>query len=295
VKRSSIAHHVELGPKIAFFGLGGLQKSLAMTDCSADGWDEAKGGNKSDALWAGGSLICGMSNGQVKLPSGEELPARVVKRIGALGHHVALWAEAMETLRGRLEKDRLPEPWRTHVRAALPEKGAPWERLEVIVRLPESEATEWVVEAAAEGNVPALRAGARALLHLPMLRKSWAGWLRESVFEDLKLRLGRAWLVDPTPLPSHGALPGLGIARWRDFERLRGTGRAFRISDRRGEMTTVGGPSSTSDWEAAAKMLGDCALGEAIVEELSLRKGSFWRAVFEVSEGRWEMTELLAK
>jgi hypothetical protein len=39
---------------MAFFGLGGLQKSIAMTDCSTDGWDEAKRGNKSDALWAGG-------------------------------------------------------------------------------------------------------------------------------------------------------------------------------------------------------------------------------------------------
>jgi hypothetical protein len=40
--------------KIAFFGLGGLQESLTKTDCSADGSDGVKGGNKSDALWAGG-------------------------------------------------------------------------------------------------------------------------------------------------------------------------------------------------------------------------------------------------
>ena len=40
--------------KMAFFGLGGLQKSLTMTDCSTDGGDGVKGGNKSDALWAGG-------------------------------------------------------------------------------------------------------------------------------------------------------------------------------------------------------------------------------------------------
>jgi hypothetical protein len=39
---------------MAFFGLGGLQKSLTMTDFSADGSDGVQGGNKSDAVWAGG-------------------------------------------------------------------------------------------------------------------------------------------------------------------------------------------------------------------------------------------------
>jgi hypothetical protein len=233
-----------------------------------------------------------MSNGQVKLPSGDELPARVLKRIGALGHHLAQWAEALETLRGRLEKDRLPEAWRGHVRAGLPSGGGILEKLEVSVRVPEEDAAGWVVEPGREEAVPALTAGARALLHLPALRKTWAGWLRESVFEDLKLRMRRAWVVDPALLPSHGALPGLGIARWGDFDRLAETGRSFRVLPKPGEVWMVDAKSSGVDWKSAADRLTGCAVGEAVIEELGVHNGTLWRAVFGVSEGRWEMNTL---
>ncbi len=239
-----------------------------------------------------GSLICGMSIGQVKLHSGDELPARVLKRIGALGHHLALWAEALETLRVRLEKDRLPEAWREHVRAGLPDHGAAFERLEVMVRIPVEDVAGWVIEPGQEEAVPALQAGGRALLHLPALRKTWAGWLRESVFEDLKMRLGRAWVVDPTPLPSHGALPGLGLTRWGDFDRLAETGRAFRVLTQTGEVWMVNAKSSGVDWKSAADRLAGCALGEAVIEELGVHDGTLWRAIFGVREGRWEMNAL---
>ena len=239
-----------------------------------------------------GSLISGMFSGQENLPSGDELPARVLKRIGALGHHLALWAEALETLRGRLEKDRLPEAWRGHVRAGLPSGGGALEKLEVSVRVPEQEAAGWVVEPGREEAVPALTAGARALLHLPALRKTWAGWLRESVFEDLKMRLGRAWVVDQALLPSHGALPGLGIARWGDFDRLGETGRSFRVLTKTGEIWTVDVESSEVDWRSVADHLAGCALGDAVIEELGVNDGSLWRADFEVIEGRWEMKAL---
>lgn len=239
-----------------------------------------------------GSLISGMSIGQAKLPSGEELPARVLKRIGALGHHLAQWAEVLETLRGRLEKGRLPEAWREHVRAGLPSSGGVLEKLAVSVRVPEEDAAGWVVEPRREDATPVLTAGARALLHLPALRKTWAGWLRESVFEDLKLRLGRAWVVDPALLPAHGALPGLGIARWGDFDRLAETGRSFRVLTKTGEIWTVDVESSGVDWKSAADRLAGCAVGEAVIEELGVHDGTLWRAVFGVSEGRWEMKAL---
>jgi hypothetical protein len=241
----------------------------------------------------GGSLIPEMSFAQVKLNSGNVLPARMVKRIGALGHHVALWAEALETLRGRLEKDRLPEGWRDHVRAGLPDRGATLEQLEVMVRVPEAEAGGWLVEPQRADAVAALGAGPRALLHLPVLRKTWTGWLRESVFEDLRVRLGRAWVVDPTPLPSHGALPGLGIARWGDFDRLAGTGRVFRISPRRADVWTVDSDSTLSDWKVVADELADCPLGGAVIEQLPAKGGSHWRAAFGKTAGVWEMTELV--
>jgi hypothetical protein len=233
-----------------------------------------------------------MFSGQENLPSGDELPARVLKRIGALGHHLALWAEALDALRGRLEKDRVPEAWREHVRAGLPSGGGVLEKLEVSVRVPEEDAAGWVVEPGREEAVPALTAGARALLHLPALRKTWAGWLRESVFEDLKMRLGRAWVVDQALLPSHGALPGLGIARWGDFDRLGETGRSFRVLTKTGEIWTVDVESSELDWKSVADRLAGCAVGEAVVEELGVNDGSLWRADFEVIEGRWEMKAL---
>lgn len=239
-----------------------------------------------------GSLICGMSIGPVKLPTGDEMPARVLKRISALGHHLALWAEALETLRGRLEKSRLPEAWREHVRAGLPDLGAAFERLEVMVRMPVDDVAGWVIAPGQEEAVPALQAGGRALLHLPALRKTWAGWLRESVFEDLKMRLGRAWVVDPTPLPLHGALPGLGLTRWGDFDRLAETGRAFRVLTQTGEVWMVDAKSSGVDWKSVADRLAGCALGEAVIEELGVNDGSLWRAIFEVIEGRWEMNAL---
>jgi hypothetical protein len=150
----------------------------------------------------------------------------------------------------------------------------------------------WVIEPGQEETVPALQAGGRALLHLPAMRKTWAGWLRESVFEDLKMRLGRAWVVDPAPLPSHGALPGLGLTRWGDFDRLAETGRAFRVLTQTGEVWMVDAKSSGVDWKSAADRLAGCALGEAVIEELGVHDGTLWRAVFGLSEGRWEMNAL---
>lgn len=221
-----------------------------------------------------------------------ELPSRVLKRMGALGHHLNQWSEALEALRGRLEKGRLPEAWKEHVRAGLPEVGEAFERLEVSIRVPEGDTASWVVESSREEAVPALKAGARALLHLPALRKTWAGWLRESVLEDLQLRLGRAWVVDPTALPAHAALPGLNIARWGDLDRMAKGGRGFRISNRSGDLWVVDAESSETEWRGVSGYLAGCKMGDAVIDEMSGTGGQIWRAKFEVIEGRWELREL---
>lgn len=218
---------------------------------------------------------------------GVELPARVLKQIGALGHHVAVWADALAALRGRLEKDRLPEAWRAHVQAALPESVPTRDELSVQIRVFEEDAAAWVVDPESSLSVPALTAGARALLHLPALHKTWSGWLRGSVLADLQLRLGRAWIVDPTPLPAHGALPGLGMARWAEWARLAESGRRFRIAFAGGESCTLAADSGEAAWKQAAGQLGDCALGGAVVEELPGKTGTLRAVSFALEEGRW--------
>ena len=98
--------------------------------------------------------------------------------------------------------------------------------------------------------------------------------------------------TDPTPLPLHGALPGLGLTRWGDFDRLAETGRAFRVLTQTGEVWMVDAKSSGVDWKSVADRLAGCALGEAVIEELGVHDGTLCRAVFGVSEGRWEMNAL---
>ena len=222
---------------------------------------------------------------------GAELPARVLKQISALGHHVAAWGEALEALRRRLQKDRLPETWQAHVRAALPASVPAPKTLTVPIRVIEKVPGAWVVEPEHGLSLPALTAGARALLHLPTLHKTWAGWLRGSVLEDLQLRLARAWIVDSTPLPAQGALPGLGIARWGDWARLANSGRRFRIAFLGGETCTLDLDSREADWQMVADQLAVNALDGAVMEELPTKDGTLLTVSFALREGRWERTE----
>lgn len=222
---------------------------------------------------------------------GAELPARVLKQISALGHHIAVWGEALEALRRRLEKDRLPEPWQDHVRAALPASAPAPVTLTVPIRVFEKDAGAWLVEPDHGLSLPALTAGARALLHLPTLHRTWSGWLRRSVLEDLQLRLGRAWIVDSTPLPAQGALPGLGIACWGDWTRLADSGRRFRIAFHGGETCILDSDSRESDWQRVADQLAVTALGGAVIEEVPTRNGTLVTVSFALREGRWERTE----
>lgn len=215
-----------------------------------------------------------------------------MKRVRSLGHHVALWAEALRVLKRRVESDRLPVLWRGHllhglagVDADLPESMA------LKVLFPESDPAAWTVVSGPDETLAALGAPARALLHLPALRKTWAGWLRGSVLEDLRSRLGRAWIVDPTALPPQGALPGLGIARWEDFWRLAGSGRGFRVRFADGDIRALDVEAAEAEWRALADRLAKCALGGAVVEELPVKPGPVMAVAFDLKEGRWEMRE----
>lgn len=232
-----------------------------------------------------GSLIRAMP---IEDPS-NELPARAMKRMASLGHHLALWTDALAALRNRLAKDRLPETWRTHVLAGLPEGTGAVDSLALTVHLPVGEPAGWTVEPRRDEPTPALTASARALLHLPALQKTWATWLRGNVLADLLERLGRAWIVDPSSLPSQGALPGLGIARWADFHRLADSGRRFRLEFKHGDQWTLDPSTVLADWQTVAGQLAGCALGGAVVEELPGQAGTLLEVSFALRAGRWEL------
>lgn len=55
-----------------------------------------------------------------------------------------------------------------------------------------------------------------ALLHSPGLKPIWQQELRGKHFELLKRWVPMGWVVDPTPLPPHAALPGLGVNSWAE-------------------------------------------------------------------------------
>jgi hypothetical protein len=59
-----------------------------------------------------------------------------------------------------------------------------------------------------------------ALLWNWNLRDFWRQELGESFFARLKKAVPYTWLVDPTPLPPHGALPGLSLTEWRQLKTL---------------------------------------------------------------------------
>ena len=223
------------------------------------------------------------------------LSRREQRRLGALGHHLAQWREALELLRRRPEKGELPAASREHIGACLALLPASSEvtRREVGVLIEHKPEARWCATIAAVGDTAEISAAARALLHLPALRRTWAIWLRASVLASLRQRLGVAWMADPADLPCHAAIQGLGLACWADFWRLADSGRRFRVS-------FAGDPaplvletqSEAADWQAAAARLGACGLGGALVEELP---GADWQAaqaVFERMDGRWEMTAI---
>ena len=59
-----------------------------------------------------------------------------------------------------------------------------------------------------------------ALLWNRHLREFWRQQLGESFFQRLLRLVPYTWLVDPAPLPPHGAIPELNLSNWRELQAL---------------------------------------------------------------------------
>lgn len=59
-----------------------------------------------------------------------------------------------------------------------------------------------------------------ALLWNRNLREFWRQSLGESFFKRLLQHVPYSWVVDPTPLPPHGAIPELGLTDWQQLKAL---------------------------------------------------------------------------
>jgi len=55
-----------------------------------------------------------------------------------------------------------------------------------------------------------------ALLHTPSLKKIWQKELRANHLKRLREIIPQSWIVDPTPIPPHAALPYLNAHSWDD-------------------------------------------------------------------------------
>lgn len=59
-----------------------------------------------------------------------------------------------------------------------------------------------------------------ALLHTPGLKALWEQELRGRYFEQLRKWIPMGWVVDPAPLPPHGALPQLNVNSWGEVGKM---------------------------------------------------------------------------
>ena len=97
------------------------------------------------------------------------------------------------------------------------------------------------------------------------LREFWKRELGSAFFNELIKHTPQSWVIDPTPLPPHAAIPGLELTDWRQLgemsqrERnliLKISGFSERAWGARG--LHVGSDLSQADWTKAVK----CALAE---------------------------------
>lgn len=92
------------------------------------------------------------------------------------------------------------------------------------LRAGQGDSLRWSAESGSEHSRTSCEATSAfllALLRVPALRGFWERELRRERFERLRAKLPEAWFADGRELPPGGALPGLGIARWADFFRVR--------------------------------------------------------------------------
>jgi hypothetical protein len=97
-----------------------------------------------------------------------------------------------------------------------------------------------------------------ALLWNRNLTEYWRQELGSGFLRDLRARVPYTWLVDPTPLPPHGAIPGLGLTDWRQLKSLSQRERALILkvsgfSDLAwgARSVVLGSDVSAADWSAA--------------------------------------------
>lgn len=102
-----------------------------------------------------------------------------------------------------------------------------------------------------------------ALYHHPSLRPFWKAELSAETLAVLDDLLPRTWIVDPTPLPPHAAIPGLAVeglplTEWLDLAKATKRDRAFVLKPSGfsslawgSHGVAFGHDLSTPDWEAA--------------------------------------------
>ena len=90
------------------------------------------------------------------------------------------------------------------------------------------------------------------------LREFWQRELGGKFMRQLELVIPRTWVVDPTPLPPHAALPGLELTDWRQLDTLSQKERQFVLklsgfNERAWGARSVrlGNDLSQTDWAAA--------------------------------------------
>lgn len=99
-----------------------------------------------------------------------------------------------------------------------------------------------------------------ALLWNRNLREFWRQELGEGFFHRLLKLVPRTWVLDPTPLPPHGAYPGLELTDWRQLKGLSQRERELilKVSGYHEEAwgargVYLGSDLSTADWSAAVE------------------------------------------
>ena len=97
-----------------------------------------------------------------------------------------------------------------------------------------------------------------ALLWNRNLERFWRQELGGSFFERLRVHVPRTWLLDPAPLPPHGAIPGLELTDWSQLKLLSQRERELilKISGFSAEAwgargVYLGSDLSQADWSAA--------------------------------------------
>lgn len=176
-----------------------------------------------------------------------DLDHSLVRHLKPLGHEIALWRTALMTLRGRALKGRLPEGLTKFVTDRLPPEGPGI--------LPDTfsiglHAGGGRVRVAAASLPFVMDATWLALFWLPALRAEWAGLLRGSHLEHLRLLLPEAWFITREPLPPGAVIPRLNLTAWADGPSLQRQNLHLRLSqgDAPDSRIDLGPESSEVKW-----------------------------------------------